>query len=58
MFGCIKKKRDKKQAVTNTHKNHAKDDLEIEMGYGLLRGRINFWFEAHFAELIYTVKKK
>jgi hypothetical protein len=28
------------------------------MGYGLLRGRINFWFEAHFAELIYTVKKK
>jgi len=57
-FICIHKQRDKEQAVTNTHKNHAKDGLEIGMGYGLLRGRISFWFEAHLVKsLIYIVKK-
>jgi hypothetical protein len=36
-----------------------KDGLEIGMSYGLLRGRISFWFEEHFVKrLIYIVKKK
>jgi hypothetical protein len=56
---CLHKKRDKEQAVTNTHINHAKDGLEIGMGHGLFRGRINFWFEAHLVErLIYIIKKR
>jgi hypothetical protein len=61
VFRCIRvhNKRDREQVVTSLCNKHAKDGLETGMNYGVLKGRIGLWFEAHLNKsLIYIVKKK
>jgi hypothetical protein len=42
MFRCIHKKRDKEQAVTNTHKNHAKMASKLEWVTACLEDELIF----------------